>query len=108
MPLVQIDLRRGPARTPETPRSSGVAAPVDGNDGNGSQPLEAAERAVPPNSLGRAAAGMVLAGGLILLAPVAAAAVTSGNAAVLLTGGLLLLGMLAVLLRPALAEVDPP
>ena len=102
MSLVQIDLRRGSTRATADSAPAGIAIP----EGDG-RPVDMAGGADAGHGVGRATAGMVLAGGMVLLAPIAAAAVTSATAAAVLLVGLLLLGMLAVLLRPTLAEVDP-
>jgi len=99
--LVQIDLRRRPA-----------AGEPDARDGvavrGASEP--ARDDAAPPDqkdSLLPASAGLALAGGLVLLGPLAVRALASTPAFTLLLAGLAVLGLIAALLRPALAEVDP-
>ncbi len=100
MSLVQIDLRRTRADAAEDTTSPAA--------GDHAHEAPAAETPVPTDSLGPAVAGLPLAGGLILLAPVAAAASTGVAAFIVLLIGLTILGMLTALLRPTLAEVDRP
>ncbi len=109
MTLVQIDLRRGPAREPPAPaRPHEDAAEGDHGGDYGAEHSGIATRSVPGDSLASAAAGLALAGGLVLLAPLAPLALTSRPALYLLLAGLAALGLIAALLRPALAaEVEP-
>jgi VIT1/CCC1 family predicted Fe2+/Mn2+ transporter len=107
--LVQIDLRRGPARKPP----SGDANAPEGDHAAAHRAAELAGRspadeAVPGESLASAVAGVVLAGGLVLLAPVAVAAAGSVATLSLLLAGLAALGLFAALLRPALPGADGP
>jgi hypothetical protein len=93
--LVQIGLPRAGARAP---------APHDAAEDD----HEAASEPVPDDSLLPASAGLALAGGLVVLAPLAAAALVDRSALVVLLVGLVGLGLIAALLRPGLVEVDPP
>lgn len=100
--LVQIDLRRRPAASEPDARDSvavrGASEPARDDAASPDQ----------KDSLLPASAGLALAGGLVLLAPLAVRALASTPAFTLLLAGLGVLGLIAALLRPALAEVDPP
>ena len=107
MALVQIDLQRGPAR--KHTHGSDVA---EGDHAAAHQAaVSAAEvgepRAVRGDCLAPATAGLVLAGGLVLLAPLAAAAAGSLPTRILLLAGLAALGLFTALLRPASTGADP-
>ena len=108
MALVQIDLQRGPAR--KYTHGSDVA---EGDHAAAHQAaVSAAEvgeprAAVRGDSLAPATAGLVLAGGLVLLAPLAAAAAGSLPTRILLLAGLVALGLFTALLRPASTGADP-
>lgn len=109
MALVQIDLRRGPARK----HSPGDVDAAEGDHAAAHRAAElagrpAADTAVAGDSVAPAAAGLALAGGLVLLAPVAVAAAGSTATLILLLAGLAALGLFAALLRPALPGADPP
>jgi hypothetical protein len=110
--LVQIDLRRGPARK-HTPGDADAAEGDHAAAHRAAELAAAAELAgtaaatVPKASLAPAAAGLVLAGGIVLLAPVAVAAAGSVTTLVLLLASLVALGLFAALLRPALPGADP-
>ena len=109
MALVQIDLQRGPAR--KHTHGSDVA---EGDHAAAHQAAtsaaEVGEPRAPPvrgDSLAPATAGLVLAGGLVLLAPLAAAAAGSLPTRILLLAGLVALGLFTALLRPASTGADP-
>ncbi len=101
MTLVQIDLRRGRARGPQDTPGTTDAAEGDHAAHAGAHEITPATP-VPTDSLAPATAGLVLAGGLVLLAPLAIAAGQSSPALVVLLAGLVTLGLLTVLLLPAL------
>ena len=105
MTLVQIDLRRGRVHGPQDTPGTADAAEGDHTGGGA-----ASSSPVPVDSLVPATGGLALAGGLVLLAPLAAAAARSFPALVVLLAGLVTLGLLAVLLLPALSRAgdDPP
>lgn len=107
MTLVQIDLRRSPGRSASGPPAAGPAAQPHGTEAAEEDHTGAEAEPVPQDSLAPAAAGLALASGLILLAPLAPLAVTSRPALALLLAGLVVLGLLVALLRPALAGVEP-
>lgn len=90
-PLVQIDLRpRGPAGQPPAAPGQGQAAPPDADEQD--------------RALARATVGVVLGGGLLLLAPL----IPAEPGAPMLLVGLAILGLLAAHLRPAWhPEADP-
>ena len=97
MTLVQIDLRRDRAR------ATGRTDAAEGD--HAARPADAcADGAVASDSPERAHAaafvGLVLGGGLVLLAPLATLALTSRAALVVLLAGLAALGLFAALLRP--------
>ena len=94
MTLVQIGLPR--ARAPSSTLSADAA------EGSHQHIPEAPG---PKDSLVPASAGLVLAGGLILLAPLALLGRESPSALALLLSGLVILGLIAALLR---AKIDPP
>jgi hypothetical protein len=98
--LVQIDLRRDRAR-----------AGTDAAEGDPARPEEAAAApgAVPSDSPSSdATTGLVLGGGLVLLAPLATLALAQRSALFVLLIGLAALGLFAALVRPGPAEVDVP
>ena len=103
MTLVQIDLRRDRAR---------ATAGTDAAEGDhaaraaGSGPGGAVSSDSPDRAHAAACVGLVLGGGLVLLAPLATLALTSRTALVVLLAGLAALGLIAALGRPDL-EGDP-
>jgi len=109
MTLVQIDLRRGtrirPGRAREPRNNPGATDAAEGDHASGTHAAAAAVE--PTDHFARVTAGLVLAGGLVLLAPVAAAAAGSFAALVVVLAGLVALGLFAVLLLPAIIRVDP-
>lgn len=107
MTLVQIDLTRGPARARAGHDVADVADAAEGDHAGRS--VTAAPVPVDSPATGDAPfAGLALAGGLVLLAPLASLALHSRPALIVLLAGLAALGLFAALLRPALAEVDRP
>ena len=115
MTLVQIDLRGGRARGPRdilgtTDAAEGDHAATQRTTARASTTHESTTAPVATDSLAPATAGLVLAGGLVLLAPLAIAAGHSFPALMVLLAGLVTLGLLTVLLLPALsrAREDAP
>lgn len=94
MTLVQIGLPRD--------RAPGSALSADAAEGPHPHIPEAPG---PKDSLAPASAGLALAGGLVLLAPLALVSRESPTALALLLTGIVILGLIAALLR---AKIDPP
>ncbi|MBK9757291.1 MAG: hypothetical protein IPO88_28095 [Nannocystis sp.] len=97
MTLVQIGLPRD--------RAPGPAVPLSADAAEGPHQQAAAVPGLK-NSLAPISAGLALAGGLVLLAPLALLTQESPAALALLITGLAVLGLITVLLRAG--EVDPP
>lgn len=109
MALVQIDLQRGPARkyTHGSDVAEGDHAAAHQAAVSSAAEVGEPRAAVRGDSLAPATAGLVLAGGLVLLAPLAAAAAGSLPTRILLLAGLVALGLFTALLRPASTGADP-
>lgn len=97
MTLVQIGLPR--------PRVPSLAVPLSADAAEGAH-QRAADVPGPKDSLLPISAGLALAGGLVLLAPLALLTQESPTALALLITGLAILGLITVLLRAG--EVDSP
>jgi len=105
--LVQIGLPRDRAQTTPAPPPATVPSPLSGEAAEGDYTAdELGEQSGHEGSLATASAGLALAGGLLLLAPLALAAHSSRGAFLLLLVGLGVLAVIAVLLR-ATDRADP-
>ena len=100
MTLVQIGLPRDRAQTTPAAPPAALTSPLSSEAAEGDYTAdELGELPDHEDSLGPASAGLALAGGLVLLAPLALAARTSPGALLLLLVGLGVLAVIASLLR---------